>query len=154
MKITFRLPNGAKADIDIAGGGKNVCIFPLTKSNKVVLAKQFRPGPQKVLNELPGGKVDLSESPRAAAGRELLEETGYKGDLVFIGKTFNSAYHKTIRYNFVAKNCIKVGDQKLDEHEFIEPTLMTLKEFRRHLRLGNLTDIATGYLALDYLKLL
>ena len=37
--------------------------------------------------ELPGGRIDPGETPRQAAGRELLEETGHvsEGQLRFVG---------------------------------------------------------------------
>ena len=38
--------------------------------------------------------------------------------------------------------------------EFCETVLVSLDEFRRHLRTGQLTDVDLGYLALDHLGLL
>jgi len=50
-----------------------------TKNNEVILAKQFRPGPNEVLLELPGRGIYKEETPEQAIERELLEEAGYKG---------------------------------------------------------------------------
>jgi hypothetical protein len=47
-----------------------------------------------------------------------------------------------------------VQEQQTDQDEFIEVVEMSLEEFRNHLRSGELTDIGTGYLGLDFLKLL
>jgi len=118
------------------------------------LAKQFRPGPEKILLEMPGGTVDTGEDPEKAIKRELLEETGYTGDFKFIGASLDCAYSTMIRYNFVALGCHKIQEQKLEENEFIEVVEVSLNDFRKHLRKGELTDIESGYLGLDFLGML
>lgn len=148
---TFKLPNGAVQDFTIKDERAAVCIFALTKNNEVIIAKQFRPGPEKVLMELPGGGLNSDELPIDCARRELLEETGYEGIMEFIGTTLDCAYSNLIRYNFVATNCKIKSKQQLDDSEFIEVHLISLEDFVTHLRSGELSDVETGYRALDHL---
>src|SRR5689334_15288255 len=115
VKRTYELPDGRTADFDIVDGGRVVCILALTVTNQVVLAKQYRPGPEKVLLELPGGGANEDEEPLEAARREFLEETGYNGDFQFIGTSLVGGYSTMVRYNFVATNCRKVQEPQLDE---------------------------------------
>lgn len=150
----FILPNGKQCDFDIKNEGPAVCVLPLTKNNNVILTRQFRPGPEKIFLELPGGGLDNGEIPEQAARRELLEETGYKGDFEFVGTCFDCAYSTMKRYCFVAKNCEKIQEQKLDETEFIDVEEKTIEEFREILRSGEMTDVEVGYLALDFLGFL
>jgi len=154
LKRLYEMPDGKEADFYVVDGGRVACVLALTPENKVILAQQFRPGPEKVLLELPGGGINDEEEPLAAARRETLEETGYGGDFQFIGTSLTGGYSTMIRYNFVATNCRKVQEQQLDEFEFIEVVEMPLEEFRAHLRQGGLTDVATGYQGLEFLKLL
>ncbi|HZM77488.1 MAG TPA: NUDIX hydrolase [Candidatus Limnocylindrales bacterium] len=80
LSITTRqylLPNGARSFWDILGGGQTVAVVAVTEANEFVMVRQFRPGPGRVLLELPGGKVNDGEDPLKAAARELREETGY-----------------------------------------------------------------------------
>lgn len=154
LKKTFQLPDDRVVDFDIKQEGPAVCILSLTDSNKVLLVKQFRPGPEKILLEMPGGAVEKGETPEKAARRELLEETGYSGDFKFVGTCLDCAYSSMVRYVFVAKNCYKIQEQKLDDLEFGEVVEMPFMEFRNHLRTGELTDVECGYLALDFLGLL
>lgn len=148
---TYRLPDGRDGDFEIRLEPLVVTILALTPDQHVLLAKQFRPGPGETLLELPGGAVEPGEDSEEAARRELMEETGYAGALLFVGETFRGAYTTMRQHNFVALNCQKINEPRLDAYEFIEVVEMPLAEFRAHLRSGQLTDVATGYLGLDFL---
>jgi len=88
LKKTFRLPDGTVADYDIKDEGRPVCVLALTPKREVILAKQFRPGPEQMLLELPGGWVEDADQPEQIIRQELLEETGYVGDVQFVGGVF------------------------------------------------------------------
>lgn len=148
---TYRYPDGSEELYEIFNEGEFVTILCLTPENKVILVRQFRPGPGRVLDEIPGGNLDTGETPMQAAQRELLEETGCTGDLVYIGSSLCEGRSTGRRHNFVATNVRPAGAQKLDRGEFIQVIEVSLDEFRAHLRSGNLTDVETGYLCLDYL---
>lgn len=150
----FILPNGKTYDFDIKHEGPAVCILPVTKQKTIIVAAQFRPGPEKMLNELPGGGVDNGESAQEAAERELLEETGYQGTVTFIGTCYDDAYSTMLRHCFVATDCVKIQEPQLDEKEFVSVHELSLEEFRKLLRSGEMTDVEVGYLGLEYLKLL
>ena len=96
----------------------------------------------------------VGESNEEKERRELLEEAGYNGDFQFVSQSLHYAYSTLIKFNFIALNCNKVQEPKTDKNEFTEVILMPLNEFKNHLRGGQLTDVETGYLGLDFLKLL
>lgn len=154
LKRTFILPEGSRADYEIIDEGETCCIVAITTNNEVVLVEQFRPGPEKYLLELPGGKIENNETPLEAITRELLEETGYRGDVTQINRTYGSAYSNRIRHNFLATDCVKVAELNPQQGESIKLHLMPLNEFVEHIRSGNLTDVEAGYAALDKLGLL
>jgi len=63
-------------------------VVPLLDDGRVVMVRQWRYGVQGPTLEIPGGMVDPGESSRAAAARELLEETGFRaGSLRRLGYT-------------------------------------------------------------------
>lgn len=154
-KRVFRLPNGKEADFYLNSGGDSIACLALTKDKKVILAKQFRPGPKEILLELPGGGFQEGESVVEAMNRELLEETGYRGKMEFVTTVLPTAYATYVKNALVATECEKVAEPKPEDNgEEIEVVLMPLDEFRDHLRSGRLTDVEIGYLGLDYLGLI
>ncbi|MDH3992963.1 MAG: NUDIX hydrolase [Gammaproteobacteria bacterium] len=54
-----------------------VNLVPITQRDEIVMIRQYRHGSQGVTLEIPGGMVDVGESPVSAAIRECEEETGY-----------------------------------------------------------------------------
>lgn len=154
-KVIFELPNGKEADFYLRDKDRRfAAVLALTKDNKIILAKQFRPGPKKIILELPGGIIEEKETPIEGAKREFLEESGYTGDLEFVGESMVDAYSEAIKYNFVAKNCYKIQESSDTDKEITEVVLMDIEEFRKNLKTGQLSDIETAYFGLDYLKLL
>jgi ADP-ribose pyrophosphatase len=152
LKKTFLLPDGTVADYDIKDEGRPVCVLALTPNLEVILAKQFRPGPEQVLLELPGGWVEDDEHPDQIIHQELLEETGYEGDFQFVGTNYHCAYSNAVRHNYIATNCQRV--QAPAPGEFIEAVTMPLQEFRVYLRSGRLTNVDCAYMGLEFLALL
>jgi ADP-ribose pyrophosphatase len=152
LSRSFALPNGDTAEFEVLAEGDAVAVLALTDSDEVILAREFRPGPEDVLLELPGGLIDEGQTPAEAARVELLEETGYEGAISAAGTILEGAYATRTKHAFTARSCRKVAEPAAGE--LTEPVLMPLAEFREHLRGGRLTDVDVGYRALDELGLL
>lgn len=151
---TYELPDGSEADWELVEGGRTVAVLALTAGRDVVLVRQFRPGPSTILDEMPGGYVEEGESPQEAAARELLEETGYVGDVRIVASTWLGARETTRRFVAVALGCERRQEPAPEAGELCEVVTVSLSEFKEHLRSGQLTDVDLGYLALDHLGLL
>ncbi len=137
---------------------------------RFICVKQFRHGIEEVTTEFPaggiersgrseyrkghGGDVADSESALAAARRELLEETGYASDewspLIVIPS--NASIADNYAYLFRAKNCEKIGSQKLDETEFLNIVTYSEKELEALILSGGFQQavhVMGYYLAKD-----
>jgi ADP-ribose pyrophosphatase len=152
----YELPTGVTKDFDIKIGKSSAAILAITKDKKVIISEQFRPGPEKVMQELPGGVINLDDGETSDAGaiRELEEETGYTGDMQFVAEFSTDAYSTGTCYVYVATNCMKTEKQNLDYGEDIKVRLMELPEFIKQVREGKLTNLAAALLGLDRLELL
>ncbi|MER7671344.1 NUDIX hydrolase [Kitasatospora sp. NPDC096128] len=154
-QVDFEMPDGRKEQFYLKRERPAGAVLALTPDQQVILARQYRPGPNQVLYELPGGYIEPGEQPAAAIARELLEETGYQGTITEAGSYWLDAYSTVHRHAFLATDCIRVAEPQPERTEFIDVVTLPLAEFReRVLRRGAMTDTAAAYLALDHLRLL
>lgn len=155
--VGIRFGNGVDDSYEVAVEGIVVVALALTPDDQVLLTRIYRPGPDAVLTEMPGGGASSNEDPAAAMERELLEETGHKGRIELVTAAFDEARSDTFRYVFIARDCVKVQEREYEATEINEGAhldQMSIGDFRQHLRSGRLTDIEAGYLALDHIGLL
>lgn len=147
---TFQLPDGSVGKFEIVGkpDSATVCILALTSENKIIIAEQFRPGLEVVLQELPPGKIEKDETPLVAGQRELLEETGYIGKFIYMGKSYSSAYMTNTKHYFIATNCKKKAEPQPEQDEFINVKLVDLDEFLKIIDSGEMTDLDCALLGL------
>ncbi len=151
----FRLPNNKEVDFYLNSGRDYVACVAFTKEKKVILVRQFRPGPKKILMEIPGGILSRDETPEQAMERELLEETGYKGKIQFLTSIIPSAYATYKKNALIALDCEQISEPKLEDNdEELEVVLMSIEDFRKHIRTGQMSDVEISYLCLDHLGLL
>src|SRR5581483_9855276 len=118
-------------------------------SNKIVMLKQKQPN-TGWFYDLPSGRMDKAgESAKAAAARELLEETGLKATKLRLWKVYQPAgkvVHKV--YYFLAHDCQKVAGQHLDSGEKIQ---VLYKNFEEFLKMTDLPNCMLGPLTSDIL---
>ena len=65
---TYRLPDGSHADWDLFVGPDAVAVLAFTTDHDLILVRQYRPGPARLLDELPGGEVEFWRDTRGGRG--------------------------------------------------------------------------------------
>jgi ADP-ribose pyrophosphatase len=97
-------------------------VIALNQKGCICLVRQFRFGISDFTLELPGGVVDIGESPDDAVKRELKEETGYEAlEWVCLGKVpSNPVFINSYVHHFLARDLKDTGAQSLDLGEDLE----------------------------------
>lgn len=133
-KDSYKLPNRAIIpDYYILEYPNWVNTIAITKDNKFVMVRQFRPALAYLGYELSAGVVDKEDTSfLEAAQRELLEETGYSGGnwskLMEISP--NSGTHTNIVHCFLATDVELTNTPHLDSTEYLTVHLLSLDELR------------------------
>ena len=78
-KVTVQNGTSYREIVEHNGGA---VLAALTPEGKMVMVRQFRKPAERVMLEVPAGKIDAGELPERAAVRELKEETGYTAGTV------------------------------------------------------------------------
>ncbi|MFA5946621.1 MAG: NUDIX hydrolase [Patescibacteria group bacterium] len=102
--------------------------------DKIILAREQQPLAEEKYSFI-GGRQEEGETDLETAKRELLEETGLASDdweLLWTYDSFGKMEWKMCV--FIARNCKKVAEQKLDPGEKIYPEEYTFDEFVEKVR--------------------
>ena len=116
-----QLSDGSEAFREVVDHSGGVCVLALDNEGRVLLVSQFRYPHEKVLREIPAGKLEPGEDPAQAARRELKEETGAVAvRWESLGEIYPTpAYCGEIIRMYMARE-LTFGETNLDEGEFLE----------------------------------
>ena len=141
-KDSVMLPNGKDATREVIRHVGAVAIVPMTDDGKVVVERQFRYPLNKVITEIPAGKLDSKAEDRlSAAKRELKEETGLLADeWICLGDYYPAAaYCDEVITMYLAKGLHK-GERNLDEDEFLNIAEIKLEDLVDEIMQGQIAD--------------
>ncbi len=152
---TYELPDGSRTDWELLGHIESVGVLALTDDGRVVLVREFRPGPGRVVANLPSGMVEPGEAPDVTGARELTEETGYVAESVETVASIHAMAHGMwVKHVVIARGCRPTGKQDLGPTEDCEPVVLDVAEVRALARSGAMVGTDLVYLALDHANLL
>ncbi|MGI6021343.1 MAG: NUDIX domain-containing protein [Lachnospiraceae bacterium] len=141
-KDTVKLPDGSNAFRELIRHIGAVCVIPVTDDGNVIVERQFRYPIDRVVLEIPAGKLNFRDEDRLeAAKRELEEETGYTAsEWTDIGLYYPAPAYSDEKITMYLARGLKKGAQHLDEDEFLEVDEIPLEKLVRDVMEGKITD--------------
>jgi ADP-ribose pyrophosphatase len=141
---TIRLPHGAEREKVIVHPSNAVAIFPI-QGDRCKLLKQYRYAIDQYIFEAPAGTMEPGEDPQSAAGRELIEETGFAATTI-IPKGFiytTPGYTDEKIFLFEARGLSPSDEFGKDEDEIIEVKDIPLSDLNTMIIDGTIVDAKT-----------
>lgn len=155
---TVRLPNGHESIREVVRHVGAVCVLPLFEDGSVLVERQFRYPHDRVLWEIPAGKLDSkAEVHLAAVKRELYEETGYTADkFTSLGLLYTTpAFVDEVIEMYLAEGLHTENDgQHLDEDEFLTVEKLHIDTLCDMVMRGEIPDAKTQVAVLKVKRLL
>jgi len=142
-EIEYNSGNAGRREVVRHSGG--AVVVPIKDDGKIILVKQYRYPFDEHLYELPAGKLDKGEDPLICAGRELIEETGYKTDNISkLGKIYTSpGFSSEILHIYLAKDLIPGNHNREEGEQGMEVYEFTLDEINQMIMDGKIVDSKT-----------
>ncbi len=140
--VQNRLPNGKIAAREIALHIGASAVLPMDAEGNVYLVRQFRAPIDRVLLEIPAGKLDDANEDRLeAAKRELREETGFTaGSWTHLTDTYTTPGFSSERISLYLARDLHAGESHPDEDEFLNLVRMPFREALDMVMRGELPD--------------
>ena len=139
---TVELCNKKTARRDYLKHRGAVAVVPLTDKGGVIIERQFRYPQQRVMTEIPAGKLEAFDTdPLDAAKRELKEEIGVTAkEFVPLGIYIPSPAILSERiYVYLARG-LSFGNAHPDEDEFLDVEKHSLAELSEKVMSGEIDD--------------
>ena len=144
------LPNGRTSKREIVEHNGGSCVL-VAREGKLLFVKQYRYAMGEVLYEIPAGKLEKGEDPKAAAVRELEEECGLVADDAELTYEIYPTPGYSEEHIYIYR-CygFKEGKVHLDENEFLTGEWIEEGEVRRMMADGRIRDGKTLVALLKY----
>ena len=155
-KDTVSLPNGNLTIREVIRHIGAVCVIPVLDNGDVIVERQYRYPLDRVILEIPAGKLDAPDEDRLSAiQRELREETGYTADSWTVIGDFHPAPAYSDEYitMYLAQG-LHQGDRHLDSDEFLDVYTVPLKDLVKDVMEGRISDAKTQVCILKAARIL
>lgn len=141
---TVELPNGRTTELEILRHPGASAVVPLKEDGRVILIRQLRHATGGFIYEIPAGKLDPQEDPRACAARELEEEIGYRaGHLELLTSIWTAPGFTDEVIHIYQGTKLEPGKQHLDQDEILEIVEWPLEDAIARIQDGTIRDAKT-----------
>lgn len=122
--------DGKTFERDLVAFGSSVVIVPVLGDGRIVFVRQWRASIAGWVLELPAGRVEPGEDLLEAAGRELVEETGFRaGSLRVLGSFYVAPGYSDEVISVVRADGLVEGQPRPEEGEVLRTVFMRPEEY-------------------------
>jgi ADP-ribose pyrophosphatase len=148
-------PGGVRTTREMITHSGSVVVLPVLPDGRVLLVRQYRHAAKQFLWELVAGRIDEGESPRKAAARELIEETGYRAKRfrIFLDLFPSPGFLEERMFILLAEG-LSEGIAQPEEDEKIESRVYNRKELEQMIQRRIIRDGKTIAGLLYYFRFL
>jgi ADP-ribose pyrophosphatase len=134
-------PSGVRATREVITHPGSVVVLPVLADGRILLIQQYRHATRQYLWELVAGRMDPGETPKAAAARELIEETGYRAKRfrIFLDIFPTPGFLEERMFILLAEG-LTAGEAEPEEDEKIISRSHDRKQLEEMIRGGKLRD--------------
>jgi ADP-ribose pyrophosphatase len=148
-------PSGVGTTREVITHPGSVVVLPVLPDGRILLIRQYRHAARQYLWELVAGRIDAGESPREAAVRELIEETGYRARSfrIFLDVFPSPGFLEERMFILLAEG-LTAGEAEPEADEKIISRSFSFKQLEEMIRTGKLRDAKSIAGILFYLRFL
>jgi len=148
-------PSGVRTTREVITHPGSVVVLPVLPDGRILMIRQYRHAAHQYLWELVAGRIDAGESPREAAVRELIEETGYRASRfrIFLDVFPTPGFLEERMFILLAEG-LTAGEAEPEEDEKIFSRAFSFKQLEEMIRTGKLRDAKSIAGILFYLRFL
>ena len=140
-KDLVTVKDGRTSYREIVEHNGGVIILGVTNEGKIPMIRQYRKPADRIMFELPAGKLEKNENTAEAALREFKEETGYTAERIrHISSFFPTVgYSEEVLHIFFAEG-LTAGNTDFDDNESIETEEYFPEELYELIDTGEIND--------------
>jgi ADP-ribose pyrophosphatase len=146
-------PTGVRTAREVVTHPGSVVVLPVLRDGRILLIRQYRYAAKQFLWELVAGRMDAGETPREAAARELIEETGYRATKfrIFLEVFPTPGFVEEKMFLLLAEG-LTPGEAQPEEDEKIVSRAYKPKQLEEMIRMRKLRDAKSIAGILFYLR--
>lgn len=148
------MPDGSVATRELVEHPGGVGVVAITDNDEIIMVRQYRKPLDKVIYEIPAGKLDNGEAHRECGIRELSEETGMTaGRFEYLGFIYPSpGFTDEVTHVYLATD-LSQGEVHPDQDEYLDVERVPVQKAYEMVLDNEINDAKSVFGILKYMQM-